>query len=124
MQNLEQIRAYNALLAKDTIKAGPGEGDPNAVCKKVPTLICNNGLLATAAFAREGKEGVQSVITAIEVHLQHKDIGIMPEGNHLLEWLSGPTTDSLLLRRVTDEAMSYLNYLRRFVPKKMEKNNG
>lgn len=115
MQNLEQKRAAHALCKADTIKAGQGEGDPNAVCKKVPTLIINNGLLATAAFANEGKDGIKSVILAIEDHLQH--IGIMPQGNTLLRWLSAPDADSALLRRVTAESLAYLNYLRRFVRK-------
>jgi CRISPR/Cas system CMR-associated protein Cmr5 small subunit len=119
---MEQIRAHNALAAADTIKAGAGEGDPNAVCKKVPSLIINNGLLATAAFANEGKDGIQSVIHAIECHLQHKEVEIMPQGKTLLDWLSGQDADSALLRRVTSEAMAYLNYLRRFVKK--GKNHG
>lgn len=120
IRNMEQIRAANALAKKDTIKAGAGEGDPNAVCKKVPTLIINNGLLATAAFANEGKEGIQSVIQAIEAHLQH--VGIMPAGKTMLDWLSLEQTDSSTLRRVTAESLAYLNYLRRFVQK--GKNHG
>jgi len=115
MQNLEQKRAAHALSKADTIKAGQGEGDPNAVCKKVPTLIINNGLLATAAFAQDGKDGIKSVIAAIENHLQL--IGIMPQSKDLLSWLSSPEADSALLRRVTAESLAYLNYLRRFVKK-------
>jgi CRISPR/Cas system CMR-associated protein Cmr5 small subunit len=117
IRNMDQIRAANALSKADTIKVGPGEGDPNAVCKKVPTLIINNGLLATAAFANEGKEGIQSVISAVEAHLQHKEIGIMPLGKNILNWLSSSDADSALLRRVTSETLAYLNYLRRFVKK-------
>jgi CRISPR/Cas system CMR-associated protein Cmr5 small subunit len=119
---MEQIRAANALSKASTIKAGAGEGDPNAVCKKVPTLIINNGLLATAAFAKEGKEGIQSVINAIEAHLQHEEIAIMPIGKSMMDWLSSEQTDSSTLRRVTAESLAYLNYLRRFVQK--GKNHG
>lgn len=124
MKNLEQIRAHNALKVAGSIKAGPGEGDPNAVCKKVPSLIINNGLLATAAFANEGKAGIQSVIHAIEMHLQHAEIRIMEPDTTLLTWLSSANADAQLLRRVTNEAMAYLNYLRRFVEKKKERSNG
>jgi CRISPR/Cas system CMR-associated protein Cmr5 small subunit len=122
IRNMEQIRAANALSKASTIKAGAGEGDPNAVCKKVPTLIINNGLLATAAFAKEGKEGIQSVINAIEAHLQHEEIAIMPIGKSMMDWLSSEQTDSSTLRRVTAESLAYLNYLRRFVQK--GKNHG
>lgn len=122
IRNMEQIRAANALAKAGTIKAGQGEGDPNAVCKKVPTLIINNGLLATAAFANDGKEGLQSVINAIEAHLQHPEVGIMPTGKKMLDWLSSSESDSAELRRVTSESLAYLNYLRRFVKK--GKGNG
>jgi hypothetical protein len=85
-------------------------------------LIINNGLLATAAFAKEGKEGIQSVINAIEAHLQHEEIAIMPIGKSMMDWLSSEQTDSSTLRRVTAESLAYLNYLRRFVQK--GKNHG
>ncbi len=114
MQNMEQKRAAHAIGAGPTIRAGQGEGKPSAVVKKVPTLIKTNGLLATAAFAREGKDGIQSAISAIESYL--KLIGMMPKQERsLLDWLA--REDAAKLRIVTEEALAYLNYLRRFVPK-------
>ncbi len=124
MKNLDQIRAANALESAPTIETGAGEGDPQAVAKKVPTMIKENGLIATAAFARDGKKGIQSVINAIEKHLKHKDIAAMPaDQSNLLSWLTGDKANSLMLRAATDEAMAYLNYLRRFVEKKKDKKN-
>jgi CRISPR-associated protein Cmr5 len=119
MRSLEQIRAKNALGAAPLIKAGPGEGDPNAVAKKVPAMIKENGLIATAAFAMDKKEGIQSVVSAIEQHLVC--VGIMTGKETLLQWLTGANADSARLRSATDEAMAYLNYLRRFVRKKDKK---
>lgn len=114
MRNLEQIRAKNALEAASSIKPGPGEGDPQAVAKKVPTMIRENGILATAAFAKEGKVGIQSVLEAVKTHL--KRLGIMPVNESgLLEWLT--SRNSSKLRAVTAETMAYLSYLRRFAGK-------
>ena len=79
MKNLDQVRAASALQAAPSIKAGPGEGDPQAVAKKVPAMIIDNGLIATAAFAQDGKAGIQSVICAVEMHLKHPSIKIMPQ---------------------------------------------
>lgn len=116
MRNLEQIRALNALKAASLIKPGRSGGSSSAVVKKVPALIVNNGLLATAAFARENKDGIQSVLQAIEEHL--REIGLLPAGQKgLLEWLTESEVSSAQLRRVTSESMAYLNYLRRFVKK-------
>ena len=113
MKNLEQIRAKNALQAAPKIKAGPGEGSPQSVAKKVPTLIKENGILATAAFAKDGKEGVKSVLKAAQKHLQCEDIAIMPANEQdLLSWLTNKNSSEL--RAVTEEVMAYLNYLRRF----------
>lgn len=114
MKNLEQIRAENALHAAPSIKTGSGEGDSHSVAKKVPTLIKDNGLLATAAYAKEKNNGLQRVIEALELHLKHKNIALMPENeSDLLSWLSC-RANSTKLRLVTAESLTYLSYLRRF----------
>jgi len=117
MKNLDQIRAANAWAVAPSIEAGPGEGSPQAVAKKVPTMIMENGLIATAAFAKDGKAGIQSVIEAIEKHLRSMKL-MPPEAKDLLSWLTGKEANSAILRQATDESMAYLNYLRRFVRRK------
>jgi len=112
MKNLEQIRAKNALNAvvKYNFK-GKNDGE---VAKKVPTMILENGILATATFARESKGGYESVFHAIIDHL--KNINMMPQNEmKIIEWLV--VNDSSHLRSVTAEIMAYLSYLRRFAKK-------
>ncbi len=109
MKNLEQIRAKNALEAAPEIGKGKTGGD---VVKKIPPMIRDNGILASAAFARDKREGYETVFHAVIKHL--KILGIMPQNEEkMIEWLI--TVDSAKLRAVTEETMSYLNYLRRFV---------
>ncbi len=109
MKNLEQIRAKNALAAAPGIGSGREGGE---VAKKVPTMIRDNGILATAAFAKEKREGYETVFHAVIIHL--KDIGMMPQDEtRILNWL--PEQNSAKLRAVTTESLAYLNYLRRFV---------
>jgi CRISPR/Cas system CMR-associated protein Cmr5 small subunit len=115
MKNLEQIRAKNALEASGRGFKGKNEGD---VVKKVPTMIMNNGILASAAFAEESGKGYTDVFGAVIVHL--KTIKGLPGKQQ--ETLRGfiedlCDSDSSEVRRVTAEAMAYLNYLRRFAKK-------
>ncbi len=108
-KNLEQIRAKNALEAALEIGDGKIGGE---VVKKIPPMIRDNGILASAAFARDKREGYETVFHAIIKHLKFLDI--MPKNQEkLIEWLIG--VDSAKLRAVTEETMAYLNYLRRFV---------
>lgn len=118
MKNLEQIRAARALAdEKNTTKRD---------VTKLPALIINNGLLATAAFAAEtndkGKpkrKGMMEAMKSVAFHL-----GSMPGGvpvmkdaksaEELVQRLTSPSAGPLDLQRATDEALAYLGYLKRF----------
>ncbi len=118
IQNLDQIRAKNALdAANDTRFKGANDGD---VVKKIPAMIRQNGILGAIAFAKEndGKSGHADVFRAIIKHL--KELNRLPGQRQdnidgFLNDLCG--SDSADLRAVTVEAMAYLNYLRRFAKK-------
>ena len=109
-QNLDQIRARNALAAK--IGAGT-EGGEN-VAEKIPVMIRDNGFIGAMAFAKEKGKGYADVFKAVISHL--KDVnrlhGMSPEFDAFLCDLC--EKDSAVLRSVTAEAMAFLNYLRRF----------
>jgi hypothetical protein len=116
MQNLEQIRARNAL------SIGPISGDQGGeVIKKVAPLILNHGLLATAAYSFTEKEGWQKVFDAIARHLADPDIAIIPtdytDREKLMQFLSDKTTTSETLKLATAETMAWLTYACRFVKK-------
>jgi CRISPR/Cas system CMR-associated protein Cmr5 small subunit len=115
-QNLEQIRAKNAL----NVKIERKESDSKAIAKKVPSMIIENGLIATAAFACESNvKGYRSVFeNGIIKHLADKDVGLFTKENmtleEFIEYLTGEVVSSAQLRVITAEVMAYLNYLRRF----------
>lgn len=118
MKNLEQIRARNALAFAHL---GPVSGDNEGeVIKKIPPLIMNHGLLATAAFSFSEKQGWQMVFDAIARHLADKEIGILPDSvkdrNTMMVHLS-EKADSETLKLATVETMAWLGYARRFVKK-------
>ena len=114
MKNFEQIRARNALSAKNNI--GKGAGDGENVAKKVPVLILDNGIIATVAFALENSgKGYVDVFDAVISHLADAEIGLLENRLRLedfFSFLSEISADEL--RRITAETMAYLNYLRRF----------
>lgn len=119
MQNLEQIRARNVLAFANS---GAVSGDKGGeVIKKIPPLILNHGLLATAAYSFTEKEGWQRVFDAIAVHLADKDIAIVPKTvtnrQTLMDFLTNKDTTSETLKLATAETMAWLNYARRFVKK-------
>ena len=100
MKNLEQIRAKNALAWQDQIGATINGGQ-NTV-KKIPVMILNNGIIATAAFALEkereekgGKKPFTKTFEAIIYHLNQLDIDIGKKQDiqsfiqHLIENCSG-----------------------------------
>jgi hypothetical protein len=119
MQNLEQIRARNALNFANQGAVGGDKG--GEVIKKVPPLIQNHGLLATAAYSFTEKEGWQRVFDAIALHLADKDIAIVPtevkDRQSLMKFLTQAGTTSETLKLATSEAMAWLTYARRFVKK-------
>ncbi len=119
MQNLEQIRARNALKCAQqdgALIVGPKGGE---VIKKLPPLILNHGLLATAAYAFTQKEGWQVVFNHIARHLADPDIAIAPaptqSHDQLMSFLTGPNASSETLKLATLETMAWLTYARRFV---------
>ena len=119
MQNLEQVRARNALRCQKedgTLIVGPQGGE---VIKKLPPLILNHGLLATAAYAYTQKEGWQTVLNHIARHLADPEIAIAPAGTQkheqLMAFLTGPEATSETLKLATLETMAWLSYARRFV---------
>jgi hypothetical protein len=119
MQNLEQIRARNVLaFAKSGTISGKEGGE---VIKKIPPLILNHGLLATAAYSFTEKEGWQKVFDAIARHLADKDIAIVPRSvtnrQTLMDHLTKEETTSETLKLATAESMAWLQYARRFVKK-------
>ena len=122
MQNLEQIRARNALkFATDhghqVVGTQGGE-----VIKKLPSHILNHGLLATAAYSFGEKQGWQITFDAIARHLADKDIDVVPSDKvkdraSLMDFLTAENATSEVLKLATAETMAWLQYARRFVKK-------
>lgn len=127
MHNLEQIRARNVLtFAKSGAIAGKDGGE---VIKKIPPLILNHGLLATAAYSFEDKKGDwQKVFDAIARHLADPDVAVVPadkvrDRSTLMDFLTHKDTTSEVLKHATAEAMAWLQYARRFVKKEDRTND-
>ncbi|MBV8277892.1 MAG: type III-B CRISPR module-associated protein Cmr5 [Verrucomicrobia bacterium] len=119
MTNLEQIRARNALARHRDVRPKTDEGD---ALSGYPSLIINNGLLATLAYSlqQEGKTNQQPfrIADALAYHL-----GNLAEGENLVapkratgEGLLSKLveSDSYHLQRCTTEALAFLSYLKRF----------
>jgi CRISPR/Cas system CMR-associated protein Cmr5 small subunit len=110
MQNLDQIRAANALDAAARVN--------RKAVTKLPAMIVNNGLLAAAAFAKDRSEELRDAMNAVAEHLADRRIGHLPEASRttdaLLGHLVGPGVGSDRLRLATSEALAYLSYLKRF----------
>lgn len=111
MKNLEQIRAAAALPVSKNLK--------RSAISKLPGLILNNGLLATAAFcdAQGGGNNRPDQLKAMEAVAKHIAArGIV--GNQVATIQDMITDlsarDSLALQRATSEAMAFLSYLKRF----------
>ncbi len=110
--NLEQIRAKNALAAcSNSTFGGKNNGE---VVKKIPTMIRENGFLGALAFAIEKETGYTDVFQTIITHLKTLELveNNINNCNDLLKLLVERPHGRL--RRVTEETMAYLNYLRRF----------
>ena len=115
MQNLEQIRAANAL--------EPAKKLDRSAVNKLPAMILSNGLLATAAFcdAEGGGDNRSGMKLALEVTAEHLvQRGLLARGKGtargIIEDLT--TRDSIHLQRATSESMAFIAYLKRFAPKK------
>ena len=126
MQNLEQIRAKNALHAA---AEGPFNGkNGGQIVKKVPTMILENGILPTIAFALEKtdsgnykNEDTKKVFDHIITHLGDPQIKVLNSivslELFLKSMVNGEEATSLKLRKITTETMAYLSYFRRFAGK-------
>lgn len=118
MQNLEQIRARNALAFADKHGhevVGPHGGQ---VIKKLPSHVLNHGLLATAAYSFGEKRGWQITFDAIAQHLSDPSIKILSSAGtreDLMQQLTAKIATSELLKIATAETMAWLQYARRFV---------
>ncbi len=123
MQNLDQIRAKNALEAAEHPEQFKGANNGDIV-KKVPPMIQQNGLLGTLAFAIDGNEGYAGIMKATIKHLESKELYpeikkvISSEEESLNQFTKFLCTkDAAYLQALTAEALSYLNYLRRYANK-------
>ena len=113
-QNLEQVRAKHALDRAPIVRKQNSEGD---CLSGYPSLIINNGLLATLAFSLDKEKQHVRVADAVAYHLHN--LGTVPQtgnGNPNALTLRDALTkaDSQTLRRATGEALAYLAYLKRF----------
>lgn len=115
--NLEQYRAQLALSSADDIEKGVGGGQ--AVAKKVPTMIRENGFLGALAFAVEKKSGNAlknpahaSVFEAVRKYLVGIGMVTASDTDGLMKDMASESADKL--RLVTSESIAFLNYLRRF----------
>jgi CRISPR-associated protein Cmr5 len=120
MTNLETIRAGNALSeAALKAKAGKDEGD---ALSGYPSLIINNGLLATLAFSIEKKAKANNqayrIANAVAFHLANlaDDENLVDPKSPNAEGLRDKLveSDSFHLQRCTHEALAFLTYLKRF----------
>ncbi|MCF6277236.1 MAG: type III-B CRISPR module-associated protein Cmr5 [Anaerolineales bacterium] len=113
--NIDQVRAKNALSPKgNAARKQAGEGD---ALSGFPSLIINNGLIATVAYAIDKGGQHERIVDALCYHLAHLPaenlMGDYPENAKGLRdcLCSG---DSSLLKRCTHESLEFLAYLKRF----------
>lgn len=112
MKNLDQIRAAHALTA--------GEKLDKSYVDRVPSMIVNNGLLATAAFAatENQKKRIGPVIEVVAQYLKSRGMTTAEESADLCRDLANKSSEQL--RLATDEALAYLSFLKRFAKKKSQ----
>ncbi len=109
--NIDQIRARNAL-GHPEVKAdkdGKKEGDN---LSGYPSLIINNGLIATLAFSVDKGGQHERIAKAIAHHLKDRGIAQADNAKDLRDTLC--REDSTTLRLATHEALAFLSYLKRF----------
>ena len=129
MKNLEQIRAKHAHEFWDPTQPTPESGAKRLATIKgehggdvvsgLGSMIVNNGLLATLAFAKAKAEGYETFAKEIGRFLSSTG----PDGRQLLRQDTATLdrfitvltdNDSIVLQQATAEALAYLNYLKRF----------
>ena len=116
MQNLDQIRALNAL--KATEKYTPKGENGGNVIKQVPAMIQQNGLLGAMAFAFDDKPGHKAVLQGAIEHYASVCNGAPATIEEFAGWII--TQDAAMLRAATAEILAYLNYYRRFASANLE----
>ncbi|MBI4025772.1 MAG: hypothetical protein HY360_12380 [Verrucomicrobia bacterium] len=98
-------------------KGDRGGKEGGDLLSKLPAMVVNNGLLATLAFCGEA-----DLTLAMVRHLAHGEIGRLDAKAQTvkaaLDELSGPNSNSLHLQMATQEALAFLNYLKRLAPPK------
>lgn len=114
MTNLEQIRAKMALEAADSIN--------KKAVNKLPALIINHGLLATAAFCQSESKGENrsDMALAMDKTTQYlsKINKISPDAKNIEDLLCQLSQKSSLhLQNATFEALEFIGYLRRLAVK-------
>ncbi len=113
--NIEQVRAKNAM-SDASAKAGKENGEGDAL-SGYPSLIINNGLIATVAYSIAKGNQHERIADAIAWHLANLPTENLIEGH--------PTNasgfrdamcegDAALLKRCSHEALEFLAYLKRF----------
>lgn len=112
MKNLDQVRAIHAYES--------GEKLEKSYVDRVPSMIVNNGLLATAAFAATDnqKERIGPVIRAVALYLKSQKLTSAETPADLCKDLANKSSEQL--RLATDEALAYLSFLKRFAKKKSQ----
>ena len=107
MKNLEQIRAKNAMCQ-------PNEKSLVDTAKAMTTMIMDNGLLATSAFAREKGGEYQQVTETIYKHLADAEIHLITRPASIDEFIRLLCNmEAVQLRLITAETMAFMNYMRR-----------
>jgi len=121
MKNLEQIRASHALeFWNKRIGNGDVDGENGGdVVRGLGSLIINNGLLATLAYAREKEKGYRTLMEETGRFLcSSGDDGRniwADDTSNLTSFIEKLTkADSRVLQRATAETLAYLGYLKRF----------
>ena len=116
MQNLDQIRALNAL--KATQQYNPQGENGGNVIKQVPAMIQQNGLLGAIAFALDDKKGHKDVLQGAIEHYASVCQGAPNKVEEFTRWII--EKDAAMLRAATAEILAYLNYYRRFASAKLK----
>lgn len=106
--NLDQVRASRALAASN-VKKRDGEGDN---LSGYPSLIINNGLIATIAFSVDKGGQHERIAKALADFLKERGIIMGSDARSLRDALCD--ADSSTLRIATTESLAFLSYLKRF----------
>ena len=110
LENIDQVRARNAL--SEPAQQARKKGDEGDALSGYPSLIINNGLIATLAFSLDRKGQHQRIANAVAHHLEDRKIAQAKDAKALRDELC--QGDSAKLRRATGESLAFLAYLKRF----------